>query len=93
MTLRKIDKMRDKTFDLLLLSSTCNKLRNTEGSCKARLSPRYKTTYKEEICILRSLWNHLSKVFMLPLRKVTKTLRKYVALFCCIVYNVVFCSV
>ena len=35
MTLRKIDKMRDKTFDLLLLSSTCNKLRNTEGLCKA----------------------------------------------------------
>ena len=35
MTARKIDKMRDKTFDLLLLSSTCNKLHNTDGSCKA----------------------------------------------------------
>ena len=35
MTPREIYKMRDKTFDLLLLSSTCNKLRNTEGSCKA----------------------------------------------------------
>ena len=30
---------------------------------------------------------------MLPLRKVTKTIHKYVALLCCIVYNVVFCSV
>ena len=35
MSSRKIDKMRDETFDLLLLSSTCNKLRNTEGLCKA----------------------------------------------------------
>ena len=52
MTPRKIDKMRDKTFDLLLLSSTCNKLRNTESSCKAM--PFYKiwNKYKEATCIL-----------------------------------------
>ena len=37
----KIDKIRDETFDLLLLSSTCNKFPNTEGSCKALPSPGY----------------------------------------------------
>ena len=35
MTWTKIDKMGEETFDLLRLSSTCNKLPNTEGSCKA----------------------------------------------------------
>ena len=35
MTLRKTDKMLDKTSDLLLLRSAFNKLRYTEGSCKA----------------------------------------------------------
>ena len=35
MNSREIDKMCEETFDLLLLSSTCNKFRNTEGSCKA----------------------------------------------------------
>ena len=81
MTARKIDKMRDKTSDLLLLSSTCNKMHNTEAHVRPCLSPRYKITYKEATCILRFLWNHLLKAFMLPLRKVTKTIHKYVALF------------
>ena len=34
MTSMKIDKMCDETFDLLLLSSTCYKLSNTEGRTK-----------------------------------------------------------
>ena len=34
-TLRKTDKMLDKTSDLLLLGSAFNELRYTEGSCKA----------------------------------------------------------
>ena len=35
MTSRKTDKMLDKISDLLPLSSAFNKLRYTEGSCKA----------------------------------------------------------
>ena len=73
-TSRKIDKILDKTFDLFLLSSTCNKLHNTEGSCKALPFSKYKITYKEATFILRSLQNHLSNAFMLSLRKVTKTI-------------------
>ena len=57
MTSMKIDKMRDETFDLLLLSSSCNKLPDTEGCTRPCLSPGYKITYKEAILILRSLWN------------------------------------
>ena len=40
-TLRKTDKMLDKTSDLLLLRSAFNKLCYTEGSCKG-ISGTYK---------------------------------------------------
>ena len=48
MNSRKIDKMLDKTSDLILLRSAFNKLRYTEGSCKALHIWNISGTYKND---------------------------------------------